>query len=326
MTTDAFSVYFWGVRGSHPSPGEQFVQTGGNTSCVEMRVGNQRIIFDAGTGLVHLGQHIVAEDDQRPLLIMLSHYHHDHIQGLPHFIPLFRSKQLLYIVAPWNMYQDRVWDLLLHASSRSMLTEQPRLQARRRTFVIEGGERLWWNAEADVPLQITADPALEPPEGFIQISTYRSMGHPRGGSMCYRVDYAGKSAVFATDIELYVGSDQNLAAFAQGADLIVHDAHFTPEEYSHPVTCKQGWGHSTWEMAVELAQTAEIKQVALFHHDPSHTDTLLNSVEAEAQAAFPGAFMAREGMHIWLSESPSGVSTAATAATDQADPVGDSDT
>lgn len=298
MTND-FSVHFWGVRGSHPSAGPEFVQTGGNTSCVEMRVGGQRLIFDAGTGLVPLGQTIVESNDLRPIIILLSHYHHDHIQGLPHFHPLYTNNRMIHIVAPWNMYQDRVWDLLAHASAHATLAERPGLRARRRTLIIEGGERLWWNNAATMPLQMGSDTAPIPTD-WIDITTFRSHAHPRGGSMCYRVTYNGKSAVFATDTESYLGADQGLADFARDADLIIHDAHFTPVEYSNPLFCRQGWGHSTWEMAVDLARLANIKQVALFHHDPSHTDEHMSAIETAAKNAYAGTFVAREGQTLLL--------------------------
>ncbi len=301
MTQD-FLVHFWGVRGSHPSAGPEFVETGGNTSCVEVRVAGQRLIFDAGTGLVPLGETIIASGDVRPILILLSHYHHDHIQGLPHFSPLYAKDQLLHIVAPWNIYQDRVWDLLTHASSHSALAERPGLRARRRTMLIEGGERLWWNADSTTPLQVGSGSG-PPPAGWIEITTYRSHAHPRGGSMCYRVTHNGKSIVFATDTESYHGADQGLAAFSRDSELIIHDAHFTPTEYSHPQFGRQGWGHSTWEMAVELARLANIRQIALFHHDPSHTDAQMNAIDREASAAHPGAFVAREGMEIRIEQA-----------------------
>jgi len=294
MTHD-FSIHFWGVRGSHPSAGPDFVQTGGNTSCVEMRVAGQRLIFDAGTGIVPLGHQIMAQGGDSAVLILLSHYHHDHIQGLPHFPPLFINNRVIYIVAPWNVFQDRVWDLLMNASAHATIAERPGLRARRRTLLIEGSERLFWNANDPLPLRIATD--NEPtPAGWVEITTYRSHAHPRGGSMCYRVVNAGKSAVFATDTESYLGADRGLAEFARNADLIIHDAHFTPAEYGS----KQGWGHSTWEMAVELARFANIKHVALFHHDPSHTDTQMNEIEAAACADYPHVFVAREGGKVVL--------------------------
>ncbi|HEY1011109.1 MAG TPA: MBL fold metallo-hydrolase [Herpetosiphonaceae bacterium] len=299
---EEFSIHFWGVRGSRPSPGPQFVRTGGNTSCVEMRVGGHSLIFDAGTGIINLGYHLLenAGEHKRPIIILLSHYHHDHIQGLPHFPPLYREGQPVYITAPWNIYQDRVWDLLMHASAQASLGDRPEMRARRHTLLIEGGERLFWDSGHLVPLRITNDSQAKPEGDQIEIATYRSHAHPRGGSMCYRVKYGDKSAVFATDTESYVGSDQGLIEFARDADLIIHDAHYTPDEYSNPKASRQGWGHSTWPMAVQMARLANIPQVALFHHDPDHDDALMDEVEAAAKADYPGAFVTREGQAVVL--------------------------
>lgn len=295
MNTE-FSIHFWGVRGSHPSPGPNYMHVGGNTACVEMRVGGQRLIFDAGTGLIPLGDQLLDQGETAPILLLLSHYHHDHIQGLPHFAPMYQSGQQLYIVAPWSAYQDRVWNLLVHASARATLSDRPELHSRRHTRLIDGGETLFWNSSTERPLHIGRQSTPPTDAEYIAISTYRSHAHPRGGSMCYRVDFNGKSAVFATDIEAYVGCDQHLIEFAQGADLIIHDAHFTPDEYA----THQGWGHSTWEMAVDLARQAGISRIGLFHHDPYHPDELLNQIEATAQAVYPGTFIAREGVDISL--------------------------
>jgi ribonuclease BN (tRNA processing enzyme) len=129
---------------------------------------------------------------------------------------------------------------------------------------------------------------------------YYSLNHPKGGSMCYRIAYGGKRLVFATDTEGYEGGDARLIAFARGVDLLIHDAEYTDQEYVGPPFSRQGWGHSTWKMAVEIARKAGVKRLALTHHHADHDDAFLRGVEREAQSLFPEAFVAREGMTVEL--------------------------
>jgi ribonuclease BN (tRNA processing enzyme) len=127
----------------------------------------------------------------------------------------------------------------------------------------------------------------------------RGYFHP-GGVFLYRVEIGDKKLVVATDTEGFVGGDRRLIQFAHEADLLIHDAEFTSEEYIHGVPSKQGWGHSSWEMAVEVAQAAGAKRLALTHHNASHDDAFLDDVERQAQAVFPGAFVAYEGLTLNL--------------------------
>jgi ribonuclease BN (tRNA processing enzyme) len=128
---------------------------------------------------------------------------------------------------------------------------------------------------------------------------YHSANHPSGGTHCYRFEYAGKKLVFATDTEGYVGGDTLLSRFARGADLFILDAEYTPQEYAGPPS-RQGWGHHTWPMAVEVGLEAQVKQLALTHHNMDHDDAFLSHIEEEAKAVCPAAFVAREGTTIEL--------------------------
>jgi len=127
---------------------------------------------------------------------------------------------------------------------------------------------------------------------------YHSSNHPKGGSLCYRIEYRGKRLVFATDTEGYQGGDTLLSQFVHGVDLLIHDAEYTEEEYSGPPIARQGWGHSTWRMAVELGRKAKVKRLALTHHNAEHGDAFMRNFEKEVQAACPNAFVAREGMTV----------------------------
>jgi ribonuclease BN (tRNA processing enzyme) len=137
-------------------------------------------------------------------------------------------------------------------------------------------------------------PTLSMPENVL-IHVMRSYAHPQGVYI-YRIEYQGKALVYATDTEGYVGGDQRLIRFARDATLLIHDAQYTEAEYSNPQMSKQGWGHSTWQMAVNVAQMARVQQLVLFHHDPDHSDEMLEKLERDARAAFPATRLAHEGM------------------------------
>ncbi len=131
----------------------------------------------------------------------------------------------------------------------------------------------------------------------VEIGMMRSHAHRRGVNI-YKISWAGKSMVYASDTESYVGGDTRLIEFAMGTDLLIHDAQYTEEEYvTDP---KQGWGHSTPEMAIAIARAAKVKKLALFHHDPSHDDDTLAEIEKKAQEAFPNTILAYEGLTIEL--------------------------
>lgn len=302
--TGQFEVTFWGVRGSHPAPGPRTVRYGGNTSSVQVRAGRHLIILDAGTGIIELGRKLAAQArvDKLPLVatLLFTHTHHDHTQGFPFFLPAFFQSSTLYIFGPKTLHQD-----LEEVLSRTMMPPVfpitlEDLPCQRNVSNLSEGELIVFSPDDLSPrVYPTEGVAPSPSPELVCVRVIRSYAHPQG-IFIYRIDYAGKAVVLATDVEGYVGDDRRLIRFAQGAQLLIHDAQYSEGEYVSANTPKQGWGHSTWQMAVALAQAAGVQQLALHHHDPTHDDDKLAALEREAQAIFPRAFMACEGLTIKL--------------------------
>jgi phosphoribosyl 1,2-cyclic phosphodiesterase len=275
----SLTVRFWGVRGSVPSPGPRTSAVGGNTSCVEVRCGDELIILDAGTGLRGLGDRLVAGG--RPVVgsVLFSHVHWDHIQGFPFFSPLFRPGTELTLVG-------RPDDGSLEGAMRRQMTCP------------------------SFPVALDAVPALlsyreiEPGRPFaVGSAVVRAarLHHPNG-VMAYRIEHGGRSVVFATDTEHYADRiDSDLVSLAEGADVLIYDAQYTPEEYAGVIGgSRVGWGHSTWVEGVRLARAAGVGSLVLFHHDPTHDDAAVDAIERAARSMLPGSAAAREGMEIHL--------------------------
>ncbi|MGF1490940.1 MAG: MBL fold metallo-hydrolase [Microcoleaceae cyanobacterium] len=272
---EAFTVQFWGVRGSVPTPGEDTVRYGGNTSCLEMKVGGKRLIFDGGTGLRVLGDSLMAE---MPIefYLFFTHYHWDHIQGFPLFTPAFTPGNRLHIygAVPPNgeSMKKHFIERILHPNSPVPLRG---IQAELNFNELEVGDRL-------------------SVEG-IEIQTGQ-LNHPNS-AMGYRVSWRGRSVVYCSDTEHFPdGLDENVLNLAKDADMLIYDAMYTDDEYHSPQSPKVGWGHSTWQEAVKMANAANVKQVVIFHHDPTHDDDYLDDIEKQVQAVSPNAVMAKEGL------------------------------
>lgn len=271
-----FLVRFWGVRGSIPCPGPDTLKYGGNTSCVEMRAGRQLFIFDAGTGIRNLGKALMGSSPFTAH-IFFSHLHWDHIQGLPFFEPAFVAGNQLFFYGARGPNSVSLGEYLMG-------------QMRDPHFPVP-----MTHMSATLQFQ-----ELNPNSHFsiedVVIRTF-SLNHP-GQCLGYRVEYDGLVFSYATDTERF-GDDinENVLELARGADLLVYDAMYTDEEY---VEGKKGWGHSTWQEALRVASAAQVKRVALFHHDPSHTDAFLEAVHRQALRLFPGCLVAQEGMEIQL--------------------------
>lgn len=295
---------FWGVRGSYPAPFETHLRTGGNTSCVEIRAGKHLVICDAGTGIIPLGRLLMQQHHIREVTILLTHYHWDHISGLPFFEPAFTPGWKINFFGPGN--------------DGSEIEAYISQQMRAPYFPVETET---WLANVKY---------LDAPQGTLQcgpIGIQRFYVHHPGSTYGYRIQIQGKKIVYASDNELcfinrsidqrkqeFDEPEQRLLEamkeeerlrsmeFMSGVDILIHDAQYTPEDYER----KRGWGHSCYIETVHTAVDAGVQNLFLFHHDPSYSDDALEDLHKraleiiEARQGKLNCFIAREGKIIEL--------------------------
>jgi ribonuclease BN (tRNA processing enzyme)/CheY-like chemotaxis protein len=303
-------VRFWGTRGSLAKPGPTTIRYGGNTSCVELRANDGTlIVLDCGTGAHALGESLIAEAKGKPIRghLFITHTHWDHIQGFPFFLPLFAG------TGEWDVYAPAGFGLRLQETLAG--------QMQYTYFPVDLrqlGATIRYHDLTEQSFDINN----------LHVTT-RFLNHP-ALTLGYRIEDDGVSVVYATDHEPHgllvpgtdphapqapatpasghpVGSlahleDQRHAEFAAGADLLIHDAQFTSEEYPRRI----GYGHSTVEYVADVAMAARVRRLALFHHDIARTDDALDAVVARTRQRIAGAkrpaelFAAAEGQVIDL--------------------------
>jgi phosphoribosyl 1,2-cyclic phosphodiesterase len=274
-----FTVRFWGVRGSIACPGPETVRYGGNTSCIEMQIAGQRLIFDGGTGLRVLGQSLLRETPLEGHLFF-THSHWDHIQGFPFFVPAFVKGNKFNIygaIAPnGSTIEQRLNDQMLHPNFPVPL----QIMGADLTFCdIAIGETVQLG-------DITVENAL--------------LNHP-GESVGYRITWNGHSVAYISDTEHFTDRlDEHVLWLSNEADLLIYDSTYTDEEYHSEKSSKVGWGHSTWQEAVKVAKAANVKKLVIFHHDPLHSDSFMDQVQEDTAKEFPNSVVAWEGLEIDL--------------------------
>ncbi len=272
---------FWGVRGSYPAPFASHMRIGGNTPCVELRVDNQIILFDAGTGIIPFGQSLLRESGGTALSIFLTHFHWDHISGLPFFVPAFNPGFSIDIYGP--------------ANSPAELREHIAQQMRAPYFPVE--------TETWLSTVRYHTPHHEPVKvGGVSISSF-VLHHP-GITFGYRIEWNGKVILFCPDNEIFFVNQRidamrdefdedehslleamkeeqrgRVTEFMRDADILIHDAQYTPEDYQR----KRGWGHSCYIDTVTSAIEAGVKQLFLFSYDPNYDDDQVDALHARTR-------------------------------------------
>lgn len=308
----SITVTFRGVRGSFPAPGKDTARYGGNTSCVEVRAGGHLIILDAGTGLISLGDDMVKQFVKNGKAItaymFISHMHHDHILGFPFFKPAYIGSTKLYVYGPKGQNAELKDILARNMSTPFFPVEFDELKSQNHIQTIHEAEVVILERGYTVPKvrHVFRHEKVEAKDPVV-ITVLKHYNHPRDGVYVFKIRYRDKSMVFATDVEGFVGGDMRLVAFATGTDLLIHDAQYVHEEYTKLISggtsyvqSIQGYGHSTAEIALEVARKSKVKQLALYHHDPSHTDAVMDKIEKDSKKKFKNAFAAREGMTVEL--------------------------
>ncbi len=304
-------VKFWGVRGSIPCPGAKTMKYGGNTACIELRFPevNRHIIIDAGSGIRDLANYMLANDlPNGPISteIYLSHTHWDHIMGFPFFVPMYIPGTTIKVYGPVT-YEDEPLEAVVGG------------QMKYRYFPVNMGEL---SSKIEYR-RLKEDPRIDLGDGIVLSTTI--INHPitalgyrfsfRGAVFCSAYDTEPFRNLFVTDsndpsydeLMAHEGEEaareqnQVLENFFQGADLLVHDAQYTRQEYEKG---KIGWGHSPIEEAIAAAHRAGVKQLALFHHDPERSDDQLDEMTkiycTREGTESPRIFFAREGQEIIL--------------------------
>jgi phosphoribosyl 1,2-cyclic phosphodiesterase len=300
------SVRIWGDRGSIPCPGKDTVVYGGNTSCLEIRAGEKLVIVDFGTGIKPFGDWLMANDFKKGPIdtdIFITHTHWDHIMGFPMFTPIFIPTSRIRIRGPVS-YENETLEQIIGA------------QLTYRYWPIRISE-----LSAQIEYSQIRETTLDLGDGLWVTTKY--LNHP---ILClgYRFEYKGKSIITAYDTEPFRNlfptdpadpnydedaahegeaavreENEKLLRFFRGADVLIHDTQYTAAEYDKHL----GWGHTSFEHAINSANKAGVKKLVMFHHDPNRTDEQLEKLERDYQKRIAGKtsmriMMAREGLTI----------------------------
>ncbi len=272
-------ITFYGTRGSIPVSEPDYIEFGGNTACILITFNNGRVaILDAGTGIRKLGNDLIAQENKQfdDMILGLSHTHWDHIQGFPFFKPAYDPRRH-FTISIGSRDNTRTGLQSIFAAQMEHEYFPIPLHAMGATFS-------FWEPDVAKVNQLRG------------INLDASLHNHPGGAYGYRIDENGKTIVYCTDVEHGDHINPEVVELAHKADLLIHDAQYTPEE----LNSKVGWGHSSWEQAGQVASEAEVRKLVLFHHDPEHNDDFLLQMEKDCQSIFANTVSAREGLTITI--------------------------
>jgi len=272
-----FKIMFWGTRGSLATPDLECSKAGGNTICVEVECGEHVIVCDAGTGIRSLGGKIIAEKKYKNIDLLLSHAHYDHIEGLPFFAPMFSSDYNVEIRCGKLDGAEDTYEVVSDFMQRPYFPVGPEIFMAKTNFHL-----LKENQAFDISPQV-------------HVQTL-PLVHP-GGATAYRIEYNNKSFAYVTDTEHSIGqTNYDIVEFIDGVDVFVYDASLSDEELPQ----FEGFGHSTWQEGLRMAQSANVKRYFAFHHMPFRCDIDLDEIDQQISAQMPGSGVAREGYSMVL--------------------------
>lgn len=287
-----FNVKFRGVRGSYPICDKNFLEYGGNTSCVEVNVGEHLIVLDAGTGLINVGSDLmkkyimsgVKASDRKPIkaTVLLSHIHQDHLQGFTFFKPLHIPTSQINVFGNVNYNESLADELSSLLFGKSFPLDLGDIAGNLNIRDLNESDGILLKQDSEpIIKRIETEEDMKTDANDVLITFYRSYAHPQEGVLIYKISYKNKTLVYATDKESYKGGDKKLESFARNCNLLIHDAQYTTEDYMDSFVPKQGYGHSTFDMAVECKKQSNAEKLVFFHYDPNYDDNKLNSIKEQ---------------------------------------------
>jgi len=268
-------VKFYGTRGSIPVCSRDYQDFGGNTSCISISIPDKNIlsIIDAGTGIRNLGKELMNDKNGLPkeITIGFSHFHWDHIQGFPFFTPAYNPNvkiNILMMGKGWGI--DKLKKIMINQMGGAFFPIEMKEMGAHFNFLTLGSKVVQHSSNMSVRAKLHSHP---------------------GGAYSFRIERNGKVLTLVTDIEHGDTINMETVELAKGADLLIHEAQYTSEELKN----RKGWGHSSYQQAIQVAKMAGVKQLVMTHHDPAHDDVFLYKMEKECQKEFSNCCLAREG-------------------------------
>ena len=292
-----FTVKFRGTRGSYPTPKNNFLKFGGNTSCVEVHCGKQLIILDSGTGIVDIGNDILKNNlSQKNTTIILSHIHQDHIQGLQFYKPLFNknSKINLFGLSKNNEELKTTLKNILFDTVFPLNLDEIKSDFEIHNF--SPNQTILINQEGKTQLLDINNNDIKTNENIIKISSIK-IPHPKEGCLSIKIEYNNKTLIYATDKESF-DNDDDFINFAKNSNCIIHDAQYIKEDYNNEAHPKKGYGHSTFDMAIDVFNKTNSKKLFFYHYDPDYDDKKLSKLEK--QYSKNNIFFAKENLEFEL--------------------------